>query len=153
MPLGQGFSILDVKETNDSKFFKLRSPLESFEWSDKSIHQPEESEDKNVFTMSFEDALEHFACLNVCKAVNMHETRLKGKFIRIQDLDDSSIELVMSKWYYSIDVDHRTRIYIGVHQEDERKIGILTRRPYIEIGIAVLRRTPEGLHLIDLRDF
>ena len=103
--------------------------------------------------MSFEDAVKKFACLNVCKSINMHEIRIKGKFLRIQDIEDSSIEQVMSKWYYSLEVETKTRIFVGLHQEDERKIGILTRRPYIEIGIAILRRSSEGLQLIDLRDF
>jgi hypothetical protein len=29
----------------------------------------------------------------------------------------------------------------------------MTRKPYLDIGLAVLRRTNEGLKLIDLRDF
>jgi hypothetical protein len=41
------------------------------------------SGDPNIFWMSFEDAVSRFACLNVCKAVNMHEVRIKGKFLRI----------------------------------------------------------------------
>ena len=44
-------------------------------------------------------------------------------------------------------------MFIGVHQEDERKIGILARKPYIDIGIAIMRRSGEGLKLIDLKDF
>ena len=103
--------------------------------------------------MSYEDSLAKFACLNVCKAVNMHETRIRGKFLRIQDIEDSTIEVVISKWYYSVDVQVRTHVFIGLHQEDERKIGVIARRPCIEIGIAILRRTSEGLQLVDLRDF
>ena len=109
--------------------------------------------DNNIFWMSFEDAVKRFACLNVCKAVNMHELRLKGKFLRIQDIENSTIEVVLSKWYYSVEVEQKTRIFIGLHQEDERKLGMLTVRPYIEMGVAILRRTVEGLQLIDLRDF
>jgi hypothetical protein len=39
--------------------------------------------DPNTFWMSYEDVLSKFASLNVCKAVNMHEIRIKGKFLRI----------------------------------------------------------------------
>jgi hypothetical protein len=52
-----------------------------------------------------------------------------------------------------LEIDQTTRIVVGIHQEDERKLGILARKPYIDVGIAVLRRTSEGLKLIDLRDF
>ena len=65
--------------------------------------------------MSYEDAVARFANLNVCKAVNMEEIRIRGKFLRIQDVEDSRIEIVPSKWYYSIDVDEATRVFIGIH--------------------------------------
>lgn len=55
--------------------------------------------------MSYEDAISRYVSLNVCKAVNMHEVRIRGKFLRIQDWEDPQIEAVMSKWYYSIDVE------------------------------------------------
>jgi len=140
----------------------LRAPLQKYNWTgdwsagsalakQHDIKYPED--DENVFWMSFEDTIERFACLNVCKAVNMHEIRIKGKFLRIQDVEDPFLEVVISKWYYSVEVDQPTRVFIGLHQEDERKLGILARKPYIDISIAVLRRTNEGLQLIDLRDF
>ena len=101
--------------------------------------------DPNLFWISFVDSMKYFGCLNVCRTVNLHETRLRGKFIKIQDIEDFSIEQVMSKWYYSVDLIQKTKVLIGLHQEDERKFGILTRRPYIDIGVAVLRRTSDGL--------
>lgn len=114
---------------------------------------PYDDNDENAFWMSYEDILKRFSSLIVCKAINMDEIRLRGKFLRIQDVNEPQHEIVISKWYYSIEVEFQTRVIIGVHQEDERKIGVLARKPYLDIGIAVLRRTNEGLKLIDLRDF
>ena len=71
--------------------------------------------DENCFWMSYKDVLQKFVCLNVCKAVNMHEIRLKGKFMRIQDIEDPSVEVVQSKWYYSIEAQFRTKVVIGIH--------------------------------------
>ena len=68
-------------------------------------------------------------------------------------MEDPSYEIVQSKWYYSIEIFQNTKIFIGLHQEDERMLGVLARRPYLDIGIAVLRRTENGLQLVDLRDF
>lgn len=139
----------------------MRSPLQKFDWngdwSRKSKKLAETNltypDDENVFWMSYEDCIQRFTCLNVCKAVNMDEIRMKGKFLRIQDIEDPTHEIVISKWYYCLEVEKKTKTFIGLHQEDERQLGILSRKPYLDIGIAVLRQTNEGLQLVDLRDF
>ena len=102
--------------------------------------------------MSYEDVLSRFANLIVCKTINMEEIRIRGKFLRVQDVQNPSIEVVMSKWYYSLDLDETTRIFVGLHQEDERKLGVRARRAYLDISIAVLRRSAGGLVLVDLTD-
>jgi len=40
-----------------------------------------------------------------------------------------------------------------VHQEDERIKGVELKRRYLDVGIALLRRTQDGVELIDLKDF
>jgi hypothetical protein len=85
------------------KLVCLRAPLLKFDWNgdyckdspkwtsevmaefeEKTEEDPLNPEgDENIFWMSYEDVLKHFACLNVCKAVNMHEIRMKGKFMRL----------------------------------------------------------------------
>lgn len=53
-----------------------------------------------------------------------------------------------------MELTETTRIVIGIHQEDERVAGVIARRPYLDIGIAVLKRTGnEGVALVDLKDF
>jgi hypothetical protein len=169
----EAFSITQVKDIG-VKLVCLRSPLQKFEWTGdfckdspswtkeilshfepKTEHfdplNPEN--DDNIFWMSYEDMLKQFASLNVCKAVNMHEIRIKGKFLRMQDINDPFLETIISKWYYNLEVYETNKVWVTVHQEDERRLGILARKPYIDIGIAVLRRTNEGLKLIGLRDF
>ena len=45
-------------------------------------------------------------------------------------------------------------MFITVHQEDERRKGVLLRRPYCEVSIAILRCTENGgVELYDLKDF
>lgn len=65
--------------------------------------------------MSYQDAIKNFKSLNVCRVKNWEEVRIKGKFIRVQDIDDPTIEVVISKWYYSIDLHEQTKIFIGLH--------------------------------------
>ena len=107
-----------------------------------------------TFWLSYSEALAYFKVLSVCRIGNWHEARLKGKFVRIQDYENSSIEQVMSKWYYSFTVTkEHTRLFIAVHQEDERINGVLLRRPYLDVGIALLRRTKHDVELVDMKDF
>lgn len=89
----------------------------------------------------------------MCRVKNWEEVRVKGKFIRVQDIEDPSVEVVLSKWYYSIDLHETTKILIGLHQEDVRIKNVLFRRPYLDIGIAILKRTNNGVDLVDLKDF
>jgi hypothetical protein len=77
----------------------------------------------------------------------MEEVRIRGKFLRIQDVDDGdpTNELVVSKWFYRMNLIKPSKICVGLHQEDERKSRVSALRPNIDIGLAILRWTSEGL--------
>lgn len=75
----------------------------------KAAGNPELNND-GTFWMSYNDFLEHFTSINVCRVKNWEEVRIKGKFVRVQDIDDPDIEVVMSKWYYSVIL---SRLYLG----------------------------------------
>ena len=104
--------------------------------------------------MCFEDFTSLSKGVNVCRVKNWEEVRIKGKFIWVQNIDDSNIEVVLSKWYYSVDINEPTRVIIGIHQEDERIQAVNAWRPYLDIGIAILRRTNDNnVELVDLKDY
>jgi hypothetical protein len=46
-----------------------------------------------------------------------------------------------------------SRMFIAVHQEDERIKGVDKRRPNLDLSIAVLRRYEDTIELVDLKDF
>ena len=71
--------------------------------------------DDNDFWMSYEDVLQHFEILDVCKTQEMEEIRIRGKFLRIQDVEDVSNELVVSKWFYRMNLIQQTKICVGLH--------------------------------------
>lgn len=54
--------------------------------------------------MSYKDFLTYFSGLTVCKVRNWDEARIKGKFVKVTDVDDPNIEVIMSKWYYSLEI-------------------------------------------------
>ena len=164
---GHAYTIVQVKEAKGYKLVCLRNPWSNFEWKGdwgdqsslwtdemKQAINPNLGGEDGTWWMSFEDLLKNFYCINICKVRNWDEVRIKGKFIKIQEIDDPDIEVTLSKWYYSMEVVEKTKIVISVHQEDERISGVALHRPYLDIGIAVMRRENNGLvSLVGYVDF
>jgi calpain-15 len=141
-------------EAIGNKLIKLRSPLLPINWRGDWAHDSQYwsaklrqvigkqhfgPQDNSVLWMSLEEAVCYFISLNVCRVRNWHEIRLKGKFLRLQDQDNPSIENTQSKWFYQFEVtEAQNRLFIGFHQEDERIIGVAETRKNIDLSIAVL---------------
>ena len=89
--------------------------------------------------MSFKDFAENFESLDVCRVRNWEEARIRGRFIRFSDAENQTLDFVLSKWIYAIDVPRKSHIIITLNQEDERIEGVLPRRPYLDISLAVLK--------------
>ena len=121
-----------VKDVYGNQLFNLRSSLQNYEWkgdwSEKSgkwtqkirdavgpVFLQNSEEGDGTFWMSYQDAIKFFKSLNVCRIKNWEEVRIKGKFIRVQDIEDPYMEAVISKWYYSIDLHETTKLFIGLH--------------------------------------
>lgn len=70
-----------------------------------------------TFWMSEQEATTYFRTLNVCRVRDWNEIRLRGKFVRVQDAEQSSILAVWSKSYYSFDVKDvpKNKIFITIH--------------------------------------
>jgi len=109
-------------------------------------------EDGSVFWMSFNDFLMNFKAVNICSVKNWQELRIKGKFTRITDISNPNFDLTISKWYYNIEIGKRTQLVIALHQEDERIEGVYATKPYIDVGIVILKKTEDSAELIELRD-
>lgn len=50
-------------------------------------------------------------------------------------------------------VEKTQRFLIGVHQEDERIQYLIKRKPYLAIGVAILKSTEMGLELVYMKEF
>ena len=87
--------------------------------------------------MNYNDFLNHFQSINICRVQTFYEARAYGKFIRV-NIDERSS--VISKFYYCADIVEPTKLFIGLHQEDERIFGVDTKRGYLDIGIVILKR-------------
>lgn len=105
------------------------------------------------FWMSFQDFVAKFDSFDVCRVSNWDELRIRGRFIRYNDVTDPDNEVVVSKWFYALEVPAKTHLIIGLHQEDERIDGTLPRRSYLDFGLAILKRDQEGTKLVHYKDY
>ena len=125
VPKGQGFFVEHLLQAGEHRLVKLRCPLGTIQWNGdwadgkpcwnspeviqafNELHEEEreviEDDDFSMW-MSEHEAVSFFKNLTVCRIKNWNETRLPGKFVRVSDMEDSSYEAVLSKWYYQVEV-------------------------------------------------
>ena len=138
---GHAYSVISCKEYDGIRLLKIRNPWGSFEWggawSDNApewtqeyidYFQPDFNSNDGTFWMWYEDFFKNFESINVCKVADWKEVRLKGKFIRLWELEDTDEDWVLSKFYYSFRLEETAKIDICLHQEDIRIIGADKRR-------------------------
>jgi hypothetical protein len=86
---------------------------------------------------------------------NWEELRVKGKFIKVKRAGDETQDLVISKFFYSFEVEEETEVIIGLHQEDKRNLGAYLRG-YLPTTIIILKESEdddEELEIFDYCDF
>lgn len=140
-----------VEYSSTIKILKIRNPWGVFEWTGdwsktsslwtseiKDKVKPELDKDDGSFWMSYKHFLENFQTINVCLTRGWQELKLKGKFIKSIDEDNKKIEHFCSRWYYQVDITEKSKVIIGLHQEDERTLGVKQTRPYIDIGLSIV---------------
>lgn len=147
------FSILKVYEDENAKLLCIRDPWKIIEWKgDWSLNsplwtpemirklQPDLKENQNSFWISWKDFQNSFEQFSVCYTQQWEELLLKGKFVRSISVEDSKIHNCCSRWFYQLEVPEKSRVIIGVHQEDQRFLGADVIRPYVDLGIALLQK-------------
>ena len=111
---GHAYSVIQAKQYKDIRLLNIRNPWGEFEWggawSDNDSHWDDETkrffnptfdENDGAFWMSYEDFFLNFDSLTIWKTQNWNELRLKGKFIRVLEDNNSSNDWVISQFCYS----------------------------------------------------
>ena len=162
---GHAYSVIQVKEYKDIKLLNIRNPWGRFEWdgdwSDtsplwtqkiKDFIKPVLDSEDGSFWMWLKDFFMKFKSVTFWNVENWEELRLRGKFIKVKDAKDSTQDYVISKFYYSFDVDEDdTKITIGIHQEDKRWVGSHLRA-YLDITFIVLKRDEDDEDILEFYD-
>lgn len=154
-----------VEYSNNVKILKIRNPWGVFEWTgdwsktsplwtNELINkiQPNLEAADGSFWISYKHFLENFETVTVCLTRGWQELKLKGKFIKSIDDDNKKIEHFCSRWYYQVDVTKKSKVIIGLHQEDERTLGVKQTRPYIDIGLTVVTYNEHVYKLVSYTD-
>jgi len=159
---GHGYSIIQVREAYGHRLLNIRNPWGDFEWegawSDQSplwtgdmvkAINPVLNENDGMFWMNYEDFLRHFNGVTVCLVKPFYEARYKGVFERICE---GEYFYTYSHCYFTLKAEERTRVYIGLHQEDERIFGVSAKRPNLDLGLLVLEQKAGHLRCIKRKE-
>ena len=145
-----GYTIIDVKNKFKDKFITLRKV-----WydgtKDKVVQAYEESLIKEypyieneinlggTLILKFDDFLNEFSSFAVCYAKNWDEVRIRGKFVALKD-SENLIEVILSKWYYCIQLEKTTNIIISLFQDEDKFKEYDTRKQLMDISLTILKQ-------------
>ncbi len=151
-----GYTILNIKDKGDKKFFLLRKILYS---SEQQVliddHQNnlfdnypdlKEISIPGTIILDFEDFIKEFSYINICYARNWEEIRMKGKFI----LTNSNNYNIISNNFYYFEIEKDSNIIISLFQDEDSNKDIDSRKPIMDISLSVFKydnNTSEIFHI------
>lgn len=152
------YNISKVYNDDDLKLIQISTGLKADQswkgkWADssdswsKDILQkvsPNFDSDKLLFWISWKELLQFFNSCTVCMVYQWEELNLKGKFVTAKSQNNPSVTNFCSRWFYQLTVNEKSKIIIGVHQEDERLPGGDFTCPFLDIGIAIGKLNAEN---------
>lgn len=162
----QAYSILRVVECDPGvKILNVLNPWGAFEWTGdwskksplwteelKQTIKPDWESKNSTFWISYKDFLESFESINICMIKGWNEFRAKGKFINCESGSDSDIQYFCSRWYYHVKVPQKSKVIIGLHQENEKELGVKITRPNVDIGLSLLSKDNGTYRLVRYLD-
>ena len=152
---GHAYSVIQVREAMGHRLLNIRNPWGDLEWAGswsdqsplwteemKAAIQPVLEENDGTFWMNYADFLEHFQGVTVCLVKPFFEARYKGLFECVYEEDCC---YTYSRHYFTLETNARTRLYIGLHQEDRRILGVPAKRPNLDLALMVFEQKEGNL--------
>ena len=100
---------MQIRDPLDTQIFKKgwiqNANLFNEEAMDEStkIH-----EEEDILYIPFVDIFRLFDTAVISKLINWEDMRIRGRFEKFVDSNDKGFSLLISKWYYVIEVDYNT---------------------------------------------
>lgn len=160
---GHAHALIRIVEVEDIQLLRFRNPWGIFEWdgrwsknselwTEELVNKIKPEFDADSFWLSFEDFKNNFGIVSLCKVSNWQQAAMRGKFITCTDINDPNFTAICSRYFYSLEITEKSKVIVGVHQEDVRSPGTELTRPFIDIGVAILKKSVEGFEIIALKE-
>lgn len=126
--------------------WSYQSPL----WTNEMISYflPDMSGDDETIWMSYEDFVQNFENITVCKTAKWNREIMIGQFITSVDEENNDIHHVCSRNYYQVEIFDESTFIVGVHQEDASIEATRNSRPYLDIGVTILKKENDSYQLV-----
>ena len=163
------YSVIRLVEVKGNRLINIYNPWGGFEWDGawndndsrwteeiKDIVKPKLQDNDGLFWMCFDDFCKKFNSMNVWQLRNWEEIRVRGKFLKVDDIyGDENNDNVISKFYYEVHVARKTKVIFTIHQEDQRIVGSC-KRPLNDVGFIifkVIKNKNESLSIYAISNF
>ena len=141
--------IVEVKDYLNCCDFNEKLKQDSTNWTEFLTESIGPKFEDNMIYLTFDEFLSSFKKLTVCKATRLSEIRFKGKFVKITENENKDIQLFSSKWFYRLNVKEKANIIIGIHQQDEKCLGVKQTNPNVDLGLAIFNIKSGSYQLIN----
>lgn len=141
----KGTRIMQIRDPLDTQIYKKGWIQNANLFNDDAIddHSRIQEED-DILYIPFVDIFRLFDTAVISKLTNWEDMRIRGRFERFTDSNDRDYQILISKWYYIIEIDYNTDQYIYLHQEPESKQFVYDYRPYLSVGLMVYSVDEDG---------
>ena len=155
------YVVLNVYELGNHSIIQLRNHNKQIKYQSQEVYKLIENQtyrnimdydnqnlDYNLF-LTIEECLKIFQYLNICFLQNFEETKVRGKFIRLKDVDNDQLEIIQSRMYYNLKLSYPQQIFISVFQEDEINENSREQRPNLDLGLIILRKNNDNSVMLE----
>lgn len=126
---------------------------QSEEWTDELKERIMPNFKSGYLYVTFDEFLQHFMTVTVCKTRGWHTLNLKGKFLKQTVPDSTNARKISSRWLYKLTLDKPGDVIVGVHQKHASASYWNCLNPYLDLGIGLMKVDESGCTLVHTKEY